>query len=173
MRYFPLVAVWCSIPILNGCSPTFNWRDVRPDQTPLAALFPCKPDQEARAVSLGTKNVSMTMLRCDAGGVTFTLAYADTKDAASTGSFLAQWKVATLNNLRAQPSSELPFVLKGASLLPLSVKVEALGIRQNGTSVAVQAVWFAVGSLIVQATVYADTADPAVAETFFAGLKLQ
>lgn len=173
MRYFLLVVVVCSIPILNGCSPTFNWRDVRPDQTPLAALLPCKPDQGARVVSLGAKDVTMTMLGCDAGGATFALAYADMKDAAMTGAVLAQWKAATLGNMRAQSSSELPFLLKGASVLPQSVQVAARGVRPDGAAVAVQAVWFAAGSLVFQAAVYADTVRPAVAETFFAGFKLQ
>lgn len=173
MRYFLLVAVLCSIPILNGCSPTFNWRDVRPDQTPLVALFPCKPDQGARVVSLGAKDVTMTMLGCDAGGATFTLAYADLKDAAMTGAGLAQWKAATLGNMRTKSSSELPFLLKGARVLPQSVQVEARGFRPDGMAVAVQAVWFAAGSQVYQAAVYADASNHAAAETYFAGLGLQ
>jgi hypothetical protein len=36
----------------------------------------------------------------------------------------------------------------------------------------VLAVWFAAGSLVYQAAVYADTADATVAETYFAGLQL-
>lgn len=173
MRYFLLIAALCAIPILHGCSPTFNWRDVRLDQAPLAALFPCKPDQGARVVSLGAKDVTMTMLGCDAGGATFTLAYADMKDAAVTGAVLAQWKAATLGNMRTQSSSELPFLLNGARVLPQSVQVAARGARPDGTAVAVQAVWFAAGSLVFQAAVYADTISPAVAETYFAGLRLQ
>lgn len=173
MRYFLLVAVLCSLPIFHGCSPTFNWRDIRPDQTPLAALFPCKPDQGARVVSLGAKDVTMTMLGCDAGGATFALAYADMKDAAMTGAVLAQWKAATLANMRATSSSELPFLIKGASVLPQSVQVAARGSRPDGTAVAVQAVWFAAGALVFQAAVYADTVSPTAAEPYFAGLKFQ
>lgn len=156
---------------LAACSPTFNWRDVRPEQTPLVALFPCKPDRETRVVSLGLKDVTLTMLACVAGGATFTLAYADTKDAASTGVVLAQWKRATLVNLRAQASRESPFLLKGARVLPQSVQVQADGVRQDGANVALQAVWFTAGSLAYQAAVYADAANPTVAETYFAGLR--
>ena len=173
MRYFLLVALLSSFPLLHGCSPTFNWRDVRTDQTPLIALFPCKPDQGVRVVSLGATDVTMTMLGCDAGDATFTLAYADMKNAANTGAALGLWKLATLGNMRARSPSELPFLIKGASVLPQSVQVEARGVRPDGTAVAVQAVWFAAGSLVFQAAVYADTVSPAVADTYFAGLRLQ
>jgi len=36
MLYFLFVAVLCSLPVLNGCSPSFNWRDAHLDQTPLS-----------------------------------------------------------------------------------------------------------------------------------------
>lgn len=173
MRYFLLVALLSSFPLLHGCSPTFNWRDVRTDQTPLTALFPCKPDQGARVVSLGAKDVTMTMLACNAGDATFALAYADMKEATNTGAVLGQWKSATLATMRAPSASELPFLPKGASVLPQSVQLEARGVRPDGTAVAVQAVWFAAGSLVFQAAIYADTISPAVAESFFAGLRLQ
>ncbi len=172
MRYFLLAAVLCSIPIFNGCSPTLNWRDVRFDQAPLVALFPCKPEQGVRLVSLASKEVTMTMLGCDAGGATFTLAYADLQDATMTGAVLGQWKQATLGSMRAQAASERPFLIKGASVLPQSVHAEARGSRQDGTAVAAHAVWFAAGSLVYQAAVYADTVSPTVAETYFAGLRL-
>lgn len=173
MRYFLLAATLCGTPIFNACSPTFNWRDAGFEQGPLVALFPCKPDQGARVVSLGSKDVTMTMLGCDAGGATFTLAYADTKDAAMTGAVLDQWKKATLGNMRAQTASERPFLIKGASMLPQSVQVEARGSRGDGRAVATHVVWFAAGSLVFQAAVYAETVSPVVAETYFAGLRLQ
>lgn len=173
MRFFLLVVVLCSSPLLHGCSPTFNWRDVRPDQTPLVALFPCKPDRSVRAVSLAAKDVTMTMLSCDAGGITFALAYADMIDAAMAGPVLAQWRSVTLGNLRAQSASERPFSLKGASVLPQSVQVKAQATRPDGTAVPVQGAWFAAGSVVFQATVYADAARQAEADAFLGGFRLQ
>lgn len=173
MRYFLPVILMTSFTVLHGCSPTLNWRDVRTDQTPLTALFPCKPDQVVRTVSLGAKAVAMTMLGCDAGGATFTLAHADMKDAANPGAALEQWKLATLGNMRVGSAREIPFLIKGASVSPQPVRVEARGVRPDGTAVAVQAVWFASGSQVFQAAVHADSVSPAVAESFFAGLRLQ
>lgn len=172
MRYFFFMMVVSVLMILQGCSPTFNWRDVHPAQTPLIALFPCKPDQDARMVSLAAKEVTLTMLACDAGGATFALAYADMQDIANTGVALGQWKSATLATMRGHVSSELPFVLHGASVLPPSVQVQARGTRPDGAPVALQAVWFVVGSQVFQAAVYADPVSPAVAEAYFAGLRL-
>lgn len=172
MRLFLLVVVLCGSPFLGGCSPTFNWREVRPAQTSLVALFPCKPDQGERVVKLGANDVAMTMLACDAGDIKFALAYADLKDRAMTGAVLAQWKAATLANLRAQSVIEQPFVLKGASALSPPVLLAAPGTRPDGRAVVLQAVWFAAGSVVFQAAVYADAANPSLADTFFAGLRL-
>jgi hypothetical protein len=173
MRHVLLFVVLMSgLSVLHGCSPTFNWRDVRPDQTPLVALFPCKPDQGVRVVSMGAKDVTLTLLACNVGDATFALAYADMTDAAITGTALGQWKSATLATMRAQSSSERAFVIRGANVLPQSVQLEARGVRADGTAVAAQVVWFAVGSKVFQAAVYANTVSPAVTETFFSGLKV-
>lgn len=173
MRYFQFVAVLCGFSLLLGCSPTFNWRDVHPDQAPLTALFPCKPEQSARRVVLAEKDVTMTMWTCDAGHATFTLAMAETNDTSSTGAVLNQWKSATLGNIQAVTSSERLFALKGASVLLLPMQVIASGTRPDGTTLTLQAVWFAAGSQVFQAAVVANAANPAVAETYFAGLQLQ
>jgi hypothetical protein len=173
MRYFLPAAALAVFSILQGCSPTLNWRDVRIDQTPLLALLPCKPDRGAREVSLGAQEVTISMLGCGAGGATFTVAYADVKDVANVGAVLGQWKAATLASMRTRSSSELPYAIKGASTWPQPVQVRAEGVRPDGTAVVAQAVWFVVGSKVFQAVMYTDKVSPVVAETYFAGLRLQ
>lgn len=173
MCYFQFVAALYGLSLLLGCSPTFNWRDVRLDQAPLTALFPCKPEQSTRRIALAAKDVTMTMLTCDAGHATFTLAMAETNDASSTGAVLSQWKSATLGNMQAVTSSERLFALKGSSGLPPPVQVLASGTRPDGTALTLQAVWFAAGSQVFQAAVVANAANPAVADTYFSGLQLQ
>lgn len=158
---------------LLGCSPTFNWREIRPPATPLVALLPCKPDQAARVVPLGGKDVEMHMLGCDAGGATFAVAHADIKDAGQAGAALVQWKTAMLGNMHATSSVDVPFVPPGASALPQSERVVAQGSRPDGSKVAAQGAWFARGSQVFHAVVYADKVNPEVAETFFSGLRFQ
>lgn len=173
MPCFWLAAIVSALSLLLGCSPTYNWRDVRPDQTPLVALFPCKPDQRTRIVSLARNDVTMTMWGCDAGGATFTLAYADMKDLASTGVVLGQWKSVTLGNLQARPVAERPYSVRGASVLPQSVQVVAAGTQPDGTAVTVQAAWFAAGTQVYQVAMVASADNAAVADTFLTGIRFQ
>ena len=59
---------------LAACSPTFNWREVRPEGTRLNLLLPCKPDKAQKVVPLGGRATSLSMLGCDAGDATFAVA---------------------------------------------------------------------------------------------------
>lgn len=172
MQYLLLAGALAGFQMLSGCSPTLNWRDVSPGKTQLLTLFPCKPETIERVASLGSQELSLTMLVCDADGAKFVLAYGNTKDAAKAAEILALWQSVTLANIGAQTPREVPVQIKGASLSPRAVAVQASGFRPDGSPVALQAVWFAAGSEVFQGAVYAHTAKPGVAETFFAGLRL-
>lgn len=161
-----------TLTLLTACSPTFNWRDVRPDGTRLALLLPCKPDKAHKAVPIAGQQVEINLLNCDAGGVTFAVSTADVSDAAKTGAVLAQWQSAALINIKAAlPVSRDAFVLQG--LASGGVVVKATGQRSNGQAVNSHAVYFAQGSRIFQAVIYADKIDPDVADTFFSSLKFE
>jgi len=157
--------------LLQACSPSLNWRDVRLDSTPILALFPCKPERAARDVYMGGQTLTLNLLACDAGDAKFALAYADTGDADKTGSLLASWRAVTLVNMRAAASRDVPVNIKGVT--ESSAKgVLANGVRPDGRAVVLQAVWFASGTRIFQVSVYSDVARPEVAETYFSGLRL-
>ena len=163
-----LVAMVC----LTACNPTFNWRDVRLDGTRLALLMPCKPDSAQKTVPLAGQPTELMLLSCDAGGMTFAVATADVKDASKVSATLAQWQIATLANMKAEPGTpsaafKLPGSANGGGL------VRAIGQRANGQAVSSQAVYFAQGSQVFQAVMYADKLSPDVAETFFSGLKFE
>ncbi len=156
----------------TACSPTFNWRDVRPDGTRLSLLMPCKPHKAQKTVSLAGQPTELMLLSCDAGGVTFAVAVADVKEVAMTAATLAQWQSATLANMKAAPATpgaafKLPGLASGA------VIVKASGQRANGQAVSSQAAYFAQGSQVFQAVMYADKILPDVADTFFSGLKFE
>jgi hypothetical protein len=156
---------------LAACNPTFNWRDVRPDAAPLALLMPCKPDKAQKIVPMAGQPTDVSLLSCDAGGVTFALAVADVKDADRTAAVMVQWQTATLANIKAPPTSSTPLKLPGLS--GGAVIVKAVGLRANGQVVASQAAYFARGSQVFQAVMYADKIAPDIAETFFSGLKFE
>jgi hypothetical protein len=68
---------------LSGCTPTFNWREVRFDQAGVTALLPCKPDRAVRVVQLAGLPVTTNMAGCEAGGAMFTAALFEVPPSAS------------------------------------------------------------------------------------------
>ena len=158
--------------LLQACSPAFNWREVRPDNTPLSLLLPCKPDKAQRSVPLGGQPTELAMLGCDAGGATFALALATVQDASQIAAVQAGWQAATLANMRATgPGQTTTIKVPGASVQPPAVLVQASGQRADGQPVQSQAAYFAQGRQLFQAVIYASKLQPEVAETFFSSLK--
>jgi hypothetical protein len=160
---------------LTACSPAFNWREVRPENSRLSLLLPCKPDKAQKTVPLGGAPTTLFMLGCDAGGATFAVALAELGDAAKAAPVLAQWQSLTLANMKAAPASQeaLPLKLPGATLQAPPTLVKALGQRADGTAVSGQAAYFAQGAQVFQVVMYATAIAPEVAETFFSSLKLE
>lgn len=169
----PTLLIATCLALLGACNPAFNWRDVRPEGTPLAALLPCKPDQAKRSVPLGGRMTELTLLGCDAGGATFAIAVASVEPG-QTAAALAGWQTAALANIKAtgRPQSSA-LKLPGAAEQPAPVLVVATGQRADGRAVQSHAAYFAHGAQVFQAAVYADKLAPEVLETFFSGLKMQ
>ena len=172
IKFFQPAAIGAAVVacLLSACNPTFNWRDVRPDDTRLGLLLPCKPDKAEKVVPLGGRATPLRLLGCDAGGATFAVAVADLGDSARAAEVLTQWQAATLANMKAGTPQLTPLRLKGAALSPAPVRVKAQGQRADGTAVSSQAAYFAQGTQVFQAVVYADKLSPDVAETYFASL---
>ena len=168
-------AVATVLLMLAACAPPFNWRDVRPDNTRLSLLLPCKPDHAKRTVPLAGKAVELTMVGCDAGGATFAVAVANLDDAASVAPVLAQWQALTLANMKASPMPQSGEVvglrISGAGLQPPPVLIKARGQRADGSPVSGEAAYFAQGSQVFQAVMYADKVALEASETFFSSLK--
>jgi hypothetical protein len=172
-RFQTVAAMAAVLGLLAACSPTFNWREVRPDETRLALLLPCKPDKAEKVVPLGGRPTALRLLGCDAGGATFALAVADLGDAARVADVLTQWQALTLANMKASAPQVIPLKLKGAAPSPAPVLVKAQGQRADGTAVSGQAAYFAQGTQVFQAVVYAGKLAPDVAETYFASLSFE
>ena len=160
---------------LAACSPALNWREVRPEDTRLSLLLPCKPDSAQKVVPLGGQAATLSMLGCDAGGATFAVAVADVGDAAKAALVLEQWQSLTLANMKAVPASRevLPLKIPGLPAGAFISRVAARGQRIDGTAVAGQAAYFAQGSQVFQVVMYAPKITPEVADTLFSSLKLE
>jgi hypothetical protein len=155
---------------LAACSPTFNWREVRAESIPLKAMLPCKPDKGSRTVPMAGRQVELQVLGCATGGATFAILYGDIVDPLRSGEVLAQWKAASLANMHSTGSQDRPFLPAGAMALSQSLRVTATGQRADGSKVESQAAYFARGSQVVQAVIYADQVPAEAADAFFAGL---
>ncbi len=161
-----------ALTALAACSPTLNWREVRPDGTPLAFLMPCKPDKGQKTVPMAGQPTELMLLSCDAGGSTFAVAVADVKDASKIAVALAQWQSVALANIKAGVAPpavllKLPGLASGAAL------IKATGQRPNGQAVSMHAAYFAQGAKVFQVAMYADNISADAADTFFSGLKFE
>ncbi len=170
----PVVVLAGLLGVLQACSPSLNWRDVRPEGTGLAVLLPCKPDRAQRDVPLGGASTSLSMLGCDADGATFAVASADVGDASKVAGVLAQWQALTLANMKAAPGAQVTTLnVPGASPLPAAVLVKATGQRADGSKVAGQAAYFSRGTQVFQVVLYAGKPAPEASDTFFSSLKFE
>ena len=171
--------------LLGACNPALNWRETRIKDTALVAMLPCKPDEGARVVPLGGRGVNLHMTGCDAGGATFAVAHANLDGPGAAPAVLAQWRAATLANMGAESSRDVPLGGRGggpagsaasagsSAASNALVLVAAQGRRKDGSAVAMQGAWFAKDAQVFHAVVYAERIAPEVTEAFFSGLRFQ
>lgn len=159
---------------LSACSPALNWRasHAGPDGA-LNFLLPCKPDHASRPLPLAGETVELHMQGCEADGILFAVSWAELGDASRSAPVLAQWQAAMLATMRAEVPQTQLFALKGADVMPAAMRVRASGRRANGSVVQAQGVWFARGTRVFHAVMYADKLDENAAETFFSGFEFQ
>ncbi len=158
--------------LLPACSPSLNWREVRPAGGELKAMLPCKPDQGSRRQSLAGREMEIHMLGCEAGGALYALSVADLADGGQALVVQVQWQANLLGNMQASTSASSSWVLKGASAALAPVRLDAQGLRPDGRPVQAQAVWFARGTRVYHAAVYAQRISAEMSEPFFGGLEL-
>lgn len=157
----------------TACAPAFNWRQAVIATTPLSAMFPCKPDLDTRAVSMGGVAVELHMHHCETAGVTAAVGHAVLTAPALAGPVLSQWREATLATLRISDSSQSAWNMERATALPQALAVDAAGTAANGQALVLKAAWFARGSEVYAALLYGPALEPEVAEVFFTGLKFR
>lgn len=73
MRF--VLAALAAIPLL-GCTPEYNWREIRSADDGWSVMLPGKPASMSRRIRLDTVEVTMTMQGAKIGDTTFTVATA-------------------------------------------------------------------------------------------------
>lgn len=156
---------------LAACSPSLNWREVRPGGE-LKALLPCKPDQGSRQQNLAGRVVEVQMLGCEAAGALYAVSVVELGDARHAMAIQVQWQANLLGNMQATASANSAWTLKGANAMLDPVRLKARGLRPDGQPVAAEAVWFVHGTRLYHAVIYAERIATEMSEPFFSGLEL-
>lgn len=158
---------------VSACAPPFNWRQTAIAATPLSAMFPCKPEQDRRTVPMAGRTVELHMHHCATAGITAAVGYAQLPEPAMAGAVLAQWRTATLSAMHLTASTQSPWTMERATVLPEALAVNASGTTARGEPVVLRAAWFARGTAVYAALFYGPVIDPDAAEVFFTGLQFR
>lgn len=158
---------------LAGCSPTFNWRDVRPNGAGVQLMLPCKPDAHARQVRLGEDEVRLELHACRAGEITWALAWVDVGRPERVAPALAELRRSAATNLGVEDQGrELTWSVPGATPGPGSARVALQGRLPDGSAIRGELALFAGGTRVYQATCLGTTLPPEQVETFFGSLRV-
>ncbi|PPE70210.1 hypothetical protein IS481_03220 [Caldimonas thermodepolymerans] len=157
--------------LLAACSPTLDWRQVRPEDSGIEALFPCKPLTHARTVPLAGTPTRMMLYACTTGGMTFALTYAELDDPARVTPALEALRAAASANLDGQETLLGPAEVPGMTPNPAALRLSVQGRRPDGGALAQQLVLFAHGTRVFQASVIGAQPEDEPVATFLAGLR--
>lgn len=172
MRRFAPPLALAALLAAAACSPALDWREFQPEGSGIVATFPCKPDRHARTVRLAVQTVRIELLACGADDTQFAVSYFDLDDPAKVSTALAELQTLAAGNLGAQQRHERPAQVPGMTPNPQAAHLRLEGRQPDGSTVQEEAVFFAKGLRIYQATVLGRSLRPGAAETFLAGLRL-
>ncbi|HEX3140646.1 MAG TPA: hypothetical protein VHQ87_11360 [Rhizobacter sp.] len=158
--------------LLGACSPTLDWREVRPEGSEVVALFPCKPSTDARSVTLDGARVRMLLTSCRAADVNWALAYADVPDPSRVPAALAALRAALEANLGGPAQRVSALQVNGMTPNPLAERVRIQGKLPAGDAVVLEGGFFAKGPRVFQATAMGANLSADAVANFFENLKL-
>lgn len=174
MRPRALTRVLATACTLAACTPTLDWRDVRPDGAGLLALFPCKPDGHTRRLVLAGTTVEMTLYACSAGDATYAVGFADIGQPYQVEAVLAELSAAAARNIGSTGSTEpVPLHVDGMTPNPMASRWALSGQRADGRRVEMHVGLFVRGTRVFQATMVGARLNADEVETFFGALRLQ
>ena len=157
---------------LPACSPTLDWRQVRPDGWGLQAAMPCRPDRQQRQVVLAGAPVALSLVVCSADGHTFALTSADVGDPARVAPALQALLQSAQANLQGRVLAEQPAAVPGMTPNAAAVRRQLAGRMPDGREVREQVQVFAHGLRVFQATVVGPVAGTSQAGPFFEAIAL-
>lgn len=160
------------LALLAACSPSLDWRQVRPEGWGLVAAWPCRPSTQVRQVTLAGSAVAMSLMVCSAGPHSFAIASADMADPARVGPALAALGEAARINVQGVVESERAAAVTGMTPQPAARWWQLRGQLADGQPVREQVLVFAHGMRVFQATLVGPVAAESLGKTFFDAIEL-
>lgn len=173
MRGRQAPCAWALWIALAGCTPTYDWREIRPDGAALTALFPCRPQLLSRRVDLAGAKLQMQMHVCRSGDETLAVAFVDVDEPGQVSAIVRSLRGAAQANFLATQVQVSALHVPGMTPNPNAALVLMLGASTQGEPVAATAAFFVRGLRVYQATIFGARVNTEVSQTFIAGLKLQ
>jgi len=167
---FPWLLACVSL-LCTACTPALNWREVQPEGSEVFAMFPCKPELYARKLPLAGDSVEMRMSSCVVDGVTYALAYASVGEPARVDAALVELRNAAARNLGGAIQETGNAIVPGMTPSERARRVSVAGSGARGEPLQEQAVFFAKGLRVYQASVVGAKVNSEAADTFIAGLR--
>jgi hypothetical protein len=121
--------------LLTGCTPQYNWREVRYPEQGVVVMLPGKPASLTRRITLDDEPVDMTMHGTAAGGSNFAVGVVRLADPSRRDKYLAAMRAQMVRNIAGHETS--------VATLPVAVldhggarrdTVPAMVIRADGTA---------------------------------------
>ncbi|MDE2369688.1 MAG: hypothetical protein KGN16_12020 [Burkholderiales bacterium] len=156
---------------LAACTPTLDWREMRPEGTTAQLLFPCRPKSQQRQVELAGRPTAMVLYACDAGDRTWALIKADVGDPTRVGAALQALRGAAAANVGVAPPPLGPLAIPGATPSDAGGSARIDGRRADGHPVQMRLALFARGTQVFQATVIGEHLAGEAEDGYFASIR--
>jgi hypothetical protein len=166
-----------TMTLLTGCSPEYNWREVRPTGQGYQVMFPAKPGAASRDVNVEGEKLAMSLSAAQAGGNSFSVGVMKLSrdSAADRERVLAALRVQMLRNIGAIESAAVPIKVpvldaQGRALAPIAaLRIEA---RAKAPPNQLLGGFVARGDRVYQFLVIGLQPDPEQAQTFIESFRL-
>ena len=165
-------SVCAALLVVSACSPTLDWRQVRPEGWGLVLAMPCRPAAQARQVALSGLAIELQLLACAADGHTFAVVSADVADPARVGPALLALADAARANVQGIASQDRPAAVVGMTPHPAARRWRLSGHLPDGQPVQEQLLVFSHGTRVFHATLAGPVAGDGLAAAFFDTIEL-
>lgn len=162
----------CGLIFVVACTPSMNWREVRPAGAGVSIELPCKPSTYARELRLQGAKTEWNIMACSAGGQTWALASGELNDPALVAPALQSLAATARANIAADAAESLPWGPRGATPSAHSMRVRMRGTLPDGRTVTQVLAVFARGTRVFQASVLGVEAAPEDLDTFFTSVRV-